>query len=393
MVAKNKLAIEQHPPLWYERRRDDHERIQRADGEVVAPFYETPFARSGQGIAYDGLSKFDLTKPSAFYAGRINAFARLAEERGLVLIHQHYFQHGILEAGAHYADNPWRTANNINNPGFPEPPNYAGDKRIFMAEQFYDLSDPHRRELNRQYIRHALEMTAGRTNVIHLIGEEFTGPLPFVQFWVDTVAEWEKEHGHVLVGMSTTKDVQDAILADPERAKVIDVIDIRYWWYQPDGTAYAPPGGQNLAPRQWMRQLHPKNPTAESAYKAVTEYRTKFPDKAVVYSVEVAPEGSGWAALAAGGSLANTPKLDPKLAEAIAAVKPGDKSSMLVYHTGKGPVELELPAGQYTPRWIDTRTGGIARELPAVAGGSKVSIEPAGQVLWLQRVEGVTRGN
>src|SRR5262249_33679785 len=155
----------------------------------------------------------------------------------------------------------------------------------------------------------------------------------------------------------------------------------------------APPGGQNLAPRQWIRQLHPKNPTAESASKAVMEYKAKFPDKAVVYSVEVAPEDSGWAALAAGGSLAKTPKLDPKLAEAIAAMKPGDKSSMLVYHTGKGPVEVDLPAGQYTPRWIDGKTGQIDKELPAIAGGTKVLIEPAGQVLWLQRIEGVTRGN
>ena len=388
MVAKNKLAIEQHPPLWYERRRDDHERIQRAEGEVVAPFYEQPFARSGQGTAFDGLSKFDLTKPSGFYASRLNQFAGLADERGLVLIHQHYFQHSILEAGAHYADFPWRTANNINNPGFPEPPNYAGDKRIFMAEQFYDLSDEHRKALHRQYIRHALEMTAGRSNVVHLIGEEFTGPLPFVQFWVDTVAEWEKEKGvDVILGLSTTKDVQDAILADPVRAKAIDVIDIRYWWYQPDGTAYAPPGGQNLAPRQWIRQLKPKNPSAESAYKAVAEYKAKFPDKAVVYSVETAPDDSGWAALAAGGSLAKTPKLDAKIAQSLA-----DGSSRLVF-AGKGKVEVDLPAGQYTPRWLDGKTGQVSKELPAIAGGAKVSLEPAGQVLWLQRVEGVSRGN
>ena len=36
-------------------------------------------------------------------------------------------------------------ANNINNTGFPEPVPYAGDKRIFMAEQFYDISNPERR--------------------------------------------------------------------------------------------------------------------------------------------------------------------------------------------------------------------------------------------------------
>jgi hypothetical protein len=58
----------------------------------------------------------------------------LADQKGLLLVNQHYFQHNIIEAGAHYADFPWRTANNINNTGFPEPPPYAGDKRIFMSE-------------------------------------------------------------------------------------------------------------------------------------------------------------------------------------------------------------------------------------------------------------------
>ena len=73
--------------------------------------------------------------------------------------------------------------------------------------------------------------------VIQLIGAEFTGPLHFVQFWIDTIKEWEKETGkHPIIGLSVTKDVQDAILADPKRAGVVDLIDIRYWHYQADGT-------------------------------------------------------------------------------------------------------------------------------------------------------------
>ena len=42
------------------------------------------------------------------------------------------------------------------------------------------------------------------------------GPKAFVAFWLDTVAEWRQDTGKtVLVGLSCTKDVQDAILADP----------------------------------------------------------------------------------------------------------------------------------------------------------------------------------
>ncbi len=58
----------------------------------------------------------------------------------------------------------------------------------------------------------------------------------------------------MIVGLSAPKNVQDAILADPQRAPHVDVIDIRYWAYTADGELYAPDGGQNLAPRQHLRQ-------------------------------------------------------------------------------------------------------------------------------------------
>ena len=287
MLENGSLAFDHHYGLWYDRRRDDHQRVQRTTGDVAPPFFELPFARSGQGTAWDGLSKYDLTRYNPWYFDRLKQFAGIADARGLVLINQHYFQHNILEAGAHYADFPWRTANNINETGFPEPPPYAGDKRIFMAEQFYDINNPHRRELHRAYIRKCLDNLSGNSNVIHMTSEEFTGPVAFVEFWLDTIAEWQRETGNdVLVGLSATKDVQDAILADPERAKLVDLIDIRYWWYQDDGELYSPPGGGNLAPRQWARVLKPKNPSREQAIRAIKEYRKLYPDKAVTWSVD-----------------------------------------------------------------------------------------------------------
>ena len=358
------IAFEQHYGLWYDRRRDDHQRVRRMTGDVWPPFYDQPFSRSGRGSGYDGLSLYDLSTYNPWYFARVARFAHLCAAGGRVLINHHYFQHNILEAGAHYADFPWRTANNINNTGFPEPPNYAGDKRIFMAEQFYDLSDSTRRALHRAYIRHTLDQLAGGS-VIHLLSEEYTGPLHFMQFWIDTIDEWQKETGRdVLVGLSATKDVQDAILSDGARARVVDIIDIRYWWYQEDGDVYAPPGGQNLAPRQWARVLKPKPTSADQVYRAVREYRSKYPDKAVMYSAD-ASDKHGWAVLMAGGSLA-TVKLDDEAARATAAmqpVKPGqyapdwaladDSGAMLRYRRGQGSIDV---AGMIARR-IDPRTG------------------------------------
>jgi hypothetical protein len=371
MKQRNIIGMEQHHALWYERRRDDHERIRRMDGEVWAPFYELPFARSGKDTAWDGLSKYDLTKYNPWYWNRMKQFADLADQKGLLLVHQNYFQHNIIEAGAHYADFPWRTANNINSTGFPEPPPYAGDKRIFMAEQFYDITNPVRRELHKKYIRQCLNNFKDNNGVIQLIGEEFTGPLHFVQFWLDVIKDWEKETGKKqVIGLSCTKDVQDEILKNPAYASVVDLIDIRYWHYQADSIAYAPKGGQNLAPRQHARLLKPKKTSFEQVYRAVAEYRIKFPNKAVLYSSDSFDQ-FGWAVLVAGGSLPVLPaETDKAFLNAAALMKPVASNAAYVLSDGKAFVvygnKLQLSnvdaKKNYTVKWMDTRSGKVNKE-------------------------------
>ncbi len=284
LVGRGYAVVEHHHGLWYDRRRDDHLRERRSDGAVLPPFYEQPYARSGEGRAWDGLSRYDLMRPNPWYWRRLSEFAGHCESFGLVLLNQHYFQHNLLEAGAHWADYPWRSANNVNDPGFPEPPPYVSDKRIFQAHLFYDVEHPRRRALHRATIRQNLAALAGSPNVVHSLGAEFTGPLEFVQFWIDTCAAWERETGRdALLALSCTKDVQDAVLDDPARAGAISVIDIRQWWYTAGGDLYAPPGGVWFAPRQHARRLRPERPDAESRRRAVEEYRQRHPDKVVLF--------------------------------------------------------------------------------------------------------------
>ncbi|MDR2274142.1 MAG: DUF6298 domain-containing protein [Sphingobacterium sp.] len=380
MRQNNVLAIDHNYGLWYDRRRDDHERIRRINGEVWPPFYELPFARSGTGLAYDGLSKYDLTKYNQFYWSRLKQYADLADQKGLVLMHQNYFQHNIIEAGAHYADFPWRTANNINNVGFPEPVPYAGDKRIFMAEQFYDIHHPVRRALHRAYIRQCLDNFKDNSGVIQLISAEYTGPLEFVQFWIDVIKEWKAETGkEPIIALSTTKDVQDAILADPERSKEIQVIDIRYWHYQADGSTYAPKGGQNLAPRQHARLLKPKKTSLEAVYKAVAEYRKKYPEKAVLYNGDNYPE-MAWAVFMAGGSMANLPKMAaPEFYRAAAGMQAAiinghwilkSDQGMIVYNASSAALDLNMAAlkGRFLVQHIDPKNGTIVKTEKINAG-------------------------
>lgn len=399
MKRNGNVAFDHNYGLWYDLRRTDHERIRRRDGDVWAPLYEQPFGRSGQGKAWDGLSKYDLNRPNAWYWYRLKTFADKAETQGMLLFHQNYFQHNILEAGAHWVDCPWRDANNINNTQMGEPVNFAGDKRIFVADKFYDETNPTRRALHRQYIRQCLNNFADNKNVIQFISAEFTGPLHFVQFWLDCIAEWEQETGkHATIALSTTKDVQDAILNDPKRAKVVDVIDIRYWHYRTDGTLYAPEGGKNLAPRQHMRKMPVGKMGYKEAYKAVSEYRTKYPDKAVVLYAQNYPD-YGWAVLMGGGSCPNLHIADeqflkdvpymnvvPSQTDDYEMIASKEQGAVLYMHKAQ-EVSVSLPVGKYCLKYIDpsTNTVSVLSKRTSVKDRYRLNANKEG-VYWLQRL-------
>ena len=401
-MKKNGVAILDHNyGLWADRRRDDHERIRRRDGDVWAPFYEQPFGRSGEGTAWDGMSKYDLNRPNAWYWSRLKEFADKGQKNGLLLFHEDFFQHNIIEAGAHWVDCPWRSANNINDLGFPEPINFAGDKRIFRADMFYDISVPVRRQYYRTYIRQCLNNFAENKNVVQLISAEFTGPLKFVQFWLDVIAEWETETGKkATIALSTTKDVQDSILNDPKRAAIVDIIDIRYWHYKNDGSIYAPLGGLNLAPRQHARLMKVGKVTFNEAYKAVNEYRTKFPNKAVTYFTENYPD-MAWAVLMAGGSCPSLPVLDNEFLKAAALMEvkdvKSDKYKMLVksgtgiiiFTQSKSEIPIQLEQGKYQLKYIDSKSGIISLLNKSVKGDQifNLNVEKSGTgVYWFQKL-------
>lgn len=395
MKRDNNLVFSQNYGLWYDRRRDDHERVRRRDGDVWAPFYEQPFARSGEGTAWDGLSKYDLTRLNKWYYARLNEYATKAAPEGMLLLNEHYFQHNILEAGAHWVDCPWRSANNINDSDFPEPVPFTGDKRIFMADYFYDVSHPVRRELHRNYILQTLDAFKDQPNVIHAIGEEYTGPLHFVQFWLDVISEWEQQNQrHATVALAVNKDVQDQILADPVRSKVVDIIDIEQWFYHDNGL-YAPEGGVNMAPRQYMRKIKSGVARFEDVYRGVSEYRKAYPDKAVVYYAQRYPE-MAWAVLMAGGSCPAVKLADATLRHDVALMTPthaadgvyvmqADGVGALVYAAGTATdVTIDLPAGTYRAYTVDVRTGEVTPLKGTVKtnGAYRTTVQGA---LWLQQ--------
>ncbi len=406
MVKNHVVAMQSFPALWYERRRDDHARTRRADADVWAPFYEQPFSRSGQGEAFDRLSKYDLTKWNTWYWLRLRKFTDLADQNGLMLLQEHYLQHNIIEEGAHWADYPWRTANNINNPGFVENPPYSGDKRVFMAEAFYDTTNLVLKKYHKAYIRKSLDNFKNNTNIIHHLGIEYTGPVKFVEFWLDVIGAWEKENNkRVLVMLPGTKEVQDAILSDPKRSYLVDMIDVVQWQYRSDGSLYAPVGGVSLAGRQYERLIEVGETSFDQIYRAVHDFHLKYPDKGILWSRRGA-KFADWALFMGGGSLASIPEikneqffLDAAEMKTITMKASASKQYVLgkegtgyiiFSESGKVTIDLANDQNQYNLNWINPSTGEIKSFETKVKGGTVNSVDAPGDgpvVAWLSRTK------
>jgi hypothetical protein len=154
--------------------------------------------------------------------------------------------------------------------------------------------------LHQQYIWHCLDNLRDNRNVVLLTGLEFTGPLAFMQFWIETILAWEGRTGRkVHIGLGATKDVLDAILQDGRYAPRIDTIDLRYWHSTRDGGLVAPPGGKDV-PGRYVGGAGGMTPL--QIYRQVKEYRRLFPHKAILHTIGADQEQT-MAFLMAGGSM------------------------------------------------------------------------------------------
>ena len=279
------------PGLWYEHRRDAHNTFHQPDGNVWAPFYEMPWARSGKGTAWDGLSLFDVSRYNSWYFDRQPSefIVKLAGQQGIIVYVNLYNNHDVNEIGPHWIDYAWRPANNINDTGLPEPPPLKPNNRNDVGNEFFSVDYAPLRKLHHDYIFHTLDVLGDLPNVIITAAYQFAGPLAFEQFLQDTVAEWDKLHNrHTHIALVTGKNTTDAILADPVRSKQVSVVDMRYWEYQPDGTLWAPPAGINVAFREQIEKQFkgysdtPPATTPEQMYRQVREYRDRFPNIALL---------------------------------------------------------------------------------------------------------------
>ncbi len=278
------------PGLWYEHRRDAHNVYRQPNGNVWAPFYEMPWARSGKGVAWDGLSLYDVSRYNPWYFDRHREFIKLAGQQGLIVYVNLYNDHDVLEIGPHWIDYAWRPANNINDTGLPEPPPLKPNNRNDVGNEFFGTEYPPLRKLHHDYIFHTLDELGDLPNAIFTAAYQFAGPLSFEQFLQDTIAEWEKLHGKHIPHRAG--DRQEHHGCDPCRSGAVKAgLRDRY-------ALLGVPAGRDAvgsacryqrciprADREAVQRATPiRRPatTPEMVYKEVREYRDRFPNIALL---------------------------------------------------------------------------------------------------------------
>ena len=170
----------------------------------------------------------------------------------------------------------------------------------------------------------------------------------------------------------------------------MDVIDFRYWW-RTDKGEFAPPGGKNLAPRQFERQWRGGKPNDANLASMAAEYRAKFPGKPLICNFDEA----SWAWVCAGGSMPRLPRsTDATLLAAIPQMRAwqsdvGKKTYVLCkpgkYFLAYGGGELDLSneSGSFLVNTVNPRTGEVTPGELVKAGG-KVKL-PNATVVWLTK--------
>lgn len=152
-----------------------------------------------------------------------------------------------------------------------------------------------------------------------------------------------------------------------------------------------------MAQRQYMRKIRTGSARFEDVYRAVNEYRTRFPEKAVVYSAQKYPE-LGWAALMAGGSCAVVPVKDSDFLTDVAKMHPSGhlggvytmedaQTGALVFIDGNGKeATMNLSSGTYRLCQIDPLTGNI-KELKVREHIDRSYTFSGNGVFWLKKLK------
>ena len=136
----------------------------------------------------------------------------------------------------------------------------------------------------------------------------------------------------------------------------------------------------------------------KEAYKAVSEYRTKYPDKAVLLYAQNYPD-YGWAVLMGGGScpvlhvdderfLKDVPYMNvvPTDADDYEMIASDDRGAVLNVHKAV-ELHIDLPSGKYALKYIDPESCKVTVLTQKMKVKDRFDLKTLKEgVYWLQRL-------
>lgn len=194
------------------------------------PLTRRPWLRTGPGLAWDGLPKYDLTRFDPRYFERLSDFADQCNASGIVVEFILFHQHNIYQIPDHYADNPFRPENNINDVELP-----TGQPTAYP--DFYDETKKRLRGFQTAYVDRVLEALGGR-GVIFTIADEYNWTAEWIEGWVKHIREFGRAHNFAPV-------VQVAAAHEPTMtlaaAGGVDSFDLSHYAITPEGEVHSVP--------------------------------------------------------------------------------------------------------------------------------------------------------
>ncbi len=360
-------------------------------GNTLAPKtlkYASPWARTATPAYANGGNKFDLSRWDDAYFARLRDFAAQAATRGIVV---EYVLFCPFYEDEMWALSPMNAANNVNGTG------------TIPRTEVYTLKHAAMVAVHDAFVRKAVAALNEFDNVYYEICNE--------PYFGGVTSQWQRHIAETIVGAEKDLPRRHLIAQNiaNDKAKIVDphpAVSIFNFHYArpPETVAMNYSLGKVLA-------------DDETGFKGSADatYRTEGWDFIIaggaIYSnldYSFTPEherGTARADAPGGGSaelrrqlkilrdfiegldfIAMRPMNEivkggvPAKATARVLAEPGRAYAIYVNGGARAELVLELPAGAYTARWIDTKTGAVAAEEGFThAGGTRTISSPAYQ--------------
>jgi hypothetical protein len=336
----------------------------------------SPWMRTGPGVAFDGLPKWDVSRVNNAYLDRLRSRVRQFRDYGIYV--SVMFFRGNYARGAHPAwdAHPFNPANNVNE-------GLAG----LTYDAYNGLNHAPSLALQKQHVRAVIDTLNDMDNVIWEIANEAQpGSYPWQEHLADYVRSYEsRKPSQHLVGITSTYPNDNAAL----RATNADWISLGQTGYDPNN----PPAttGEKIIVSDTDHHLL-ERVTVPWVWKAFL--RGEHPilmENELGWNLEPVRRAMGHArALAQRINLAAMTPQNALAETGYSLVDPGVEH--VVYAPGGGTFWVDLSKGSgktFAVVWINPRTG-AETPAPGVLGGNmrhdfSAPLNDSGAVLHLKR--------